>query len=214
MVLIWGSSLYGKVDEVPGLGYVATQFGHLYYLPLIPMGSYIVLNEENGLGGSEWQGTSIGLNGKSILIGYLRAALVLALIVAGFAVFLSSAKVTAAIVAGLAGLLAFGTYMIPGVATADHPTARRMAKQLGMTEEGRILIDLQYGQVHPDRAEARLVELAAQRDQEQAAQRARLEAKKEERRAKRANQKAERASKENADLKAKAPRRRRRLVER
>jgi len=36
MVIVWGSRLYGKVDVVPGFFHVATRFGHVYYLPLIP----------------------------------------------------------------------------------------------------------------------------------------------------------------------------------
>jgi hypothetical protein len=39
MIIVWGSRLYGKVDAVPGLFHVATRFGHIWYLPLIPMGS-------------------------------------------------------------------------------------------------------------------------------------------------------------------------------
>ena len=31
MVIIWGTTHAGKVDEVPGMFHVVTQFGHLYY---------------------------------------------------------------------------------------------------------------------------------------------------------------------------------------
>src|SRR5437762_2645960 len=46
MLLVWGSKLYGRVDDVPGMFYVATRFGHLWYLPLIPMGSFVVLERQ------------------------------------------------------------------------------------------------------------------------------------------------------------------------
>ena len=36
MVFVFGSRLYGKVDEVPGIGHVATKFAHFDYMPLVP----------------------------------------------------------------------------------------------------------------------------------------------------------------------------------
>jgi hypothetical protein len=68
MLVLVGTQRYGKVDQVPGLLHVATDFFHLDYLPLIPTGSYILLD------GTE-NGVRIGLNGKSILFTYLRFAL-------------------------------------------------------------------------------------------------------------------------------------------
>jgi hypothetical protein len=70
MVIIWGSTNAGKVDEVPGgMFHVMTQFGHLYYIPLIPTGSYIVL-EKTADGG--FRGAPIPISFKSILAGWLR----------------------------------------------------------------------------------------------------------------------------------------------
>ena len=99
-----------------------------------------------------------------------------------------------------------------GITEADYGRAREMAHGLGMTEEGMILIDLQYGRIHPEKAEKRLMELTAAREQKKAEQRARREAKAEERRANRERKRAERASRENSDLRAKAPKRRRRVM--
>jgi hypothetical protein len=45
MILIWGSGMYGKCDEVPGICHVATQFGHLWYIPLIPTGTYAIIEK-------------------------------------------------------------------------------------------------------------------------------------------------------------------------
>ncbi len=70
-----GQQNYGKVDVVPGLCYVATRFFTLNFVPLIPMGSYIVLaGTEKGDG---FQGTKTSLSLKSVLTAWLRAALVL-----------------------------------------------------------------------------------------------------------------------------------------
>ena len=81
MVIVWGSRLYGKVDEVPGFFHVATRFGHIYYLPLIPMKSFVVL----GQSGEEFTGVPIPLSFKSILLAWVRAGLLLAAIVMTFA---------------------------------------------------------------------------------------------------------------------------------
>ena len=38
-----GMSLYGKVDQVPGLLHVATRFFHVNFVPLFPTGSFVVI---------------------------------------------------------------------------------------------------------------------------------------------------------------------------
>jgi uncharacterized membrane protein YidH (DUF202 family) len=50
MYLIYGESLRGKVDQVPGRFYVATRFFHMLGIPLFPAGTYLVWE------GSEWKG--------------------------------------------------------------------------------------------------------------------------------------------------------------
>jgi hypothetical protein len=68
-----GESLYGKVDQVPGLFHVATKFSHAYYLPIVPQGSYLV--DERWTPPRE---RPIGWSNKSILIAWVRVALWLA----------------------------------------------------------------------------------------------------------------------------------------
>src|SRR5262245_34049471 len=74
MILIYGSKLYGRVDEVPGMFYVATRFGHIWYLPLIPMGSVMVLEAS----GKPMGMISVGFNFKSFALAWLRAGLLVA----------------------------------------------------------------------------------------------------------------------------------------
>jgi hypothetical protein len=78
-VIIFGQKLYGKVDHVPGLFYVSTRFFHLDYVPLIPLGSFIVMEgtEQDG----NFKGMPVPLSGKSIFFGWLRAALLIAAVV-------------------------------------------------------------------------------------------------------------------------------------
>jgi hypothetical protein len=75
MVVFFGTRMYGKVDHCPGLFYVATRFFYLQFVPLIPVGSYLVIDgteSERGMSGA-----SIGLSGKSVFFTYLRTALML-----------------------------------------------------------------------------------------------------------------------------------------
>jgi hypothetical protein len=39
-----GTSLYGRVDNIPGVGYVATEFSHVGFFPLWPQRSFLVLH--------------------------------------------------------------------------------------------------------------------------------------------------------------------------
>ena len=64
MIIVWGSGLYGDVDAIPGIGKVATKFGHLYYLPLIPTGSHFIFQQTT----DGWSGVPIGWSMKSIFM--------------------------------------------------------------------------------------------------------------------------------------------------
>ena len=72
MVVVWGEKLYGKVDQVPGLFYVATRFFYLQFLPLIPLGSVLVL--EGSEQGDNYRGCHIKMSFKSVLMAWVRCA--------------------------------------------------------------------------------------------------------------------------------------------
>jgi len=63
MIIIYGSSLLGQVDELEGLFCVKTKFAHIFWLPLIPLGSHIVLEETD----AGWRGVPFGLCLRSVL---------------------------------------------------------------------------------------------------------------------------------------------------
>jgi len=79
VALHFGVGLYGAVDRVPGLCYVATQFGHANFLPLFPYRTYLV--REGSEQGEAFAGKRIPLSLKSVLAGYVRAWVGLAAIV-------------------------------------------------------------------------------------------------------------------------------------
>jgi hypothetical protein len=69
MIIFWGHRFYGTVDKIDGV-FVATRFAHLWFIPLIPVESYLVL----GAGPSRPQGValSVRLHRRSVTAGYLR----------------------------------------------------------------------------------------------------------------------------------------------
>jgi hypothetical protein len=69
LVAVVGVRPYGKVHRVPGLFYVATNFFHIWFIPLFPTGSWLILDD-----GSQ-RSASIGLSARSILFAYLRPIL-------------------------------------------------------------------------------------------------------------------------------------------
>jgi hypothetical protein len=65
MIIFTGTQFYGKVDRVPGLCYVVTRFFHVWFIPLIPLQSYLTLE----MGASR---LPIPLSGKSVFAGWMR----------------------------------------------------------------------------------------------------------------------------------------------
>lgn len=86
MAIVFGTQSFGHVDRIPGLGYVATHFFHINYLPLAPTQSFFVL--EGTESGNEFRGKPLPMSGKSVMAGYLRGWGVFACaITAGFSWF-------------------------------------------------------------------------------------------------------------------------------
>lgn len=67
--LVYGSGTYGRVDRAEGLFHVVTRFGHLWYLPLIPLGSRMVVTGED----CPTYERPLPLSGRSILTAYVRS---------------------------------------------------------------------------------------------------------------------------------------------
>lgn len=72
-MIVYGMRHYGKVDEVDGLGYIKTRFAHIWFLPLVPLGSMFVMSEE----GDGVQGLKVGLSGRSVVAAWSRTWVVL-----------------------------------------------------------------------------------------------------------------------------------------
>ena len=78
MILLYGQANYGKVDRVSDRFHVCTRFFHVYYIPLLPLRSYLVSGE--AADESDFRGIEVPLSLKSVLAGWVRAVLVLVLV--------------------------------------------------------------------------------------------------------------------------------------
>ena len=154
MMIVWGSRMYGKVDEVPGLCHVATQFGHLYYIPLIPFGSYAVISET----GDDFQGAPLPLSGKSVLTAWLRTIFVAAGSGSWImsAIMFSTSEPIAGSVLLILGALALGllyfSYRWSFLRQASYERALQIASILEITKEGMLMLEISYGRLDADQA--------------------------------------------------------------
>ncbi len=77
-MIVFGTRFYGNVDRLPGLCYVVTRFVHIWFVPLIPTASYLVL--EGTESGGNFRGVPISMSGKSVVNAWLRAAVSLGIL--------------------------------------------------------------------------------------------------------------------------------------
>lgn len=68
MIVIYGSRMYGKIDKCGGT-FIGTLFAHIYWMPLFPLGSKLVL-EENADG--TYRFIPAGFQWRSVVAAYLR----------------------------------------------------------------------------------------------------------------------------------------------
>lgn len=80
MIVIWGQRMYGRVDRMGG-SHVATRFFHLYYVPLIPLSSWLVLEEKDE---GQFLGLQVPLQLRSVAMAWMRVASILLLGVAAW----------------------------------------------------------------------------------------------------------------------------------
>jgi hypothetical protein len=165
MIVFYGTQLYGKVDRVPMLGHVATSFFYLQFVPLIPLGSYLVLEDGQG-------SISVGFSFKSLLVTWLRTALVFGafgLLIAG--IVASGERSPAGMTVGFGGAILcvgamVGSYYVPFIGNASYERAMALVDQIGVKPEFRLTLDVHYGRKSAQQAELELAQLydAAQRE--------------------------------------------------
>ena len=159
MIIVWGTQLYGRVDAVPGLGKVATSFGHFMFLPLIPTQSYFVLEERH----NDYQGIPLGLSMKSVAAGYGFPFLIM-FILAGFGalnLLLSPFEVVEAervpfhislVVLGALAIPFLIVLQTPWFRKADYETACELAALTG-DDRVKVYVDHQFGKISDEEAD-------------------------------------------------------------
>jgi len=161
----FGTKLMGKVDEVPRVGYISTQFFHINYLPLIPTGTYFILEEK----GDEFQGVSLPISFKSVLVAWLRAALFLGFVagvigcIISFAEKQTAGAISLGVLASLAMAGFWGTYYIPLVSRASYQRAMEIADRIGLSDEARLMLEVAYGRKTAEEADLELEKIEDRR---------------------------------------------------
>jgi hypothetical protein len=164
MILIFGARTYGRVDEVPEIFHVVTRFAHLWYLPLLPMESYLVL----AVPGRERVAVKIGLSVRSYMTAWLRCGLVLfsLFLVAWLLVALvgplrqqsGTAWIEPAIMLPVTISLLLWTLFGSFWRRASYTRAVRLAERAGAPPVIQIWIDRHFGTITDDEARE-LIEL-------------------------------------------------------
>lgn len=139
-MLIWGTLCCGKTDRVPGLFHVTTRFWHFWFIPLIPVGTVLVLEDQG-----EGRGIEIPFSGKSLLLGWLRGATLIAGIVLTL-IGLQAGRDRGVLVAGLAALtVSIVLTFVPAFTSARFERAVEIGRSIGLPPAGMALIERQYG---------------------------------------------------------------------
>lgn len=158
MHIVWGTALYGKTDEVPQLCHVATRFGHVYHVPLVPLESYAVFSQdETGI-----CGMALPLSYKSIFVAWLRTGIVFAAAAAFFLSAIQFVQHRPAWGMGLMLLCAAGvclhyaTYHISWLTRATYERARQIATHCDFNPMSLLMIEVAYGRLTAHQADVQL----------------------------------------------------------
>lgn len=156
MLIIYGQDFYGKVDAIRGVGHVETRFDHLYFFPILPQGSELVLAYDRD-GCSR---IAIPTSFKSVLVAWARmltgVGLFFAPLVAGVCAGPLAACATLAAAVGLLALL----YLHPRLRFASYARARRLIEQAGLGRDALVEAGLGLGRIAPGEALEQLRQLA------------------------------------------------------
>jgi hypothetical protein len=146
-MIIFGTRLFGRCEDVPGLFYVGTKFFHVNFVPLLPVKTTLVLEgseQSTGLRGSSYRGFDLPMSLKSIAIAWARfglCALALYWVVAGFIDRHGNRPMLLAQAAG-----AFALYVASRfVFRASFESAKALVEKIGSPPELVAAIEARYG---------------------------------------------------------------------
>lgn len=127
-MIIYGLRHFGPVDEIPGVGCVKTRFVHIWFIPLIPLGSTFVTQE----GYNQVSGFKVPFSFKSVFVAWAKVAL-----------FFSFLGLVALMVGGVGNLYE----VLPSVLHGNHgaATLRKVAMGTGGFCCGGLSLGLDVG---------------------------------------------------------------------
>jgi hypothetical protein len=169
MIFIFGSRMYGKVDQVPGLFHVATQFAHVQFIPLVPIKSWLVI--DSTVQGGRFRGVPLGWHGRSIFFAWLRfgscigglLCVVLAVIFGGDALNGRMDMMPAAVVCAVLAPLLFVLFGLSYKLSKAGPTrALAHAKRCGIPPE--VVAQFFADRLGPEEEEALTRRVESERD--------------------------------------------------
>lgn len=71
MIIVYGTRCFGKVDVIEGVGHVTCRFVHVMFVPLIPIQTFFLLEEDSD------RGVKIPFSFKAALSGWLRGGAII-----------------------------------------------------------------------------------------------------------------------------------------
>ena len=167
--------------------HVSTRFWHVFFIPLIPMGTYLLVKGEEDSWGNPG-GIKIPFSYKSLLLAWLRAAtFITALITGGWLVVIDMMnsggnQIPAVICAAslfMCILLSFGKPF----RRASYTRAKELGAILDLTPRGYVALDLACRRISKSEAEELMAPLIVLEEQELAMAEQELAREKQERRA-------------------------------
>jgi hypothetical protein len=145
--IAFGKRLFGKVDRVRGRYHVATLCWHFCYLPLLPLGTFLVLQEEMRGMTTHFRGVRIPFSWKSLLVAWSRSLLAFPFFISLVAIVIVvsgqsghpndtwlqryGVVLVAAVISGMLWL----PYLLPGIGRATARRADELARVAGTSQE-------------------------------------------------------------------------------
>lgn len=134
---VFGTNLYGKCDRVPGLFHVATKFGHINFVPLIPLKSYLVLEIVPNDGTSQVAAIEIPFSFRSWFWAWTRVLLLfcsIGCLLALFEIGRMESWISASVIAGMIVGVGMWWYSYR-IVHASYQRALQLGKLAGIDPE-------------------------------------------------------------------------------
>jgi hypothetical protein len=128
-MVIFGMRPFGRVDRF-GKYYVATTFWHLFWFPILPLRTEIILRISEDAVDTKWSGIRIPFSLKSAVVGWVTSPLM-------FMAVVGPLLGTIALLAGEVELVLFSVFLILAVASAGLFVILKKTRGIGVAIEQR-----------------------------------------------------------------------------